>query len=230
MKRVLITVSILAVAFLNVGWITHVSNWWLSGCEISDPTITTTGSYLAVGTGGFTMKAITMGVAFPDGYGDTVLFIDAPAKSYPCIGLSGTPAGPFANSYVTLDADADSVVFGMQVPSNAILTGDAADLQFLIDFASVDTTATVTFNVKIWQYGAGYDTAALVSDTISVATDTLTIRGWFGLSSLSTGIGAVSGVDVADRLVFEISPTSAWDSGTLYGVRLKYRAGLEATE
>lgn len=235
MKKAITIAGIAVVALMLVsysgafaadpsGWITHVKNWWLESCALTDPTITyPSANYAAVSTGGHTLKCLEMGLGYVSA---TAITVTGGATPLACTGLSGVADAGSTEGYVTMDSSAaDVLLFAVTMPQTAVITGTASDLLFQFDIDESGTDTTMVWNVAIYD---GDTTAAIVSDTISI--DSGAARAWVGLQTYAGGLGTLSALTVNDRLYLRLSPVDATDSGTIYGVRMKYRAGWEVTE
>jgi len=140
------------------------------------------------------------------------------------VGLAGVDEIGATEGYVTLGEAADYLLFTMRVPSTFVDVGAATDLVIQFDMLEV-AAEEVNVDVRIFEYG---NTTPIVTDTVVVANGAA--RAWNGLVTLSTGIGAVANIDADDILLIEVTATADADDVNIYGARLKYRTGLEATQ
>lgn len=210
MKKSLALLGILIlVGLFSTGWITHVDNWWMSNCQISNPTLSVA------------EKSVTASIGYLSA---TAINASAPVSSMVSAGLSGVAESGFSEGYVQIEEVADSLVFSVQMPSNLNITGTEGDLILEFDVAQNDGLDTTTKTMVVGIYGYGNDTQALVMDTVNL--DAGVTRGLVGLTTNSAGLGNTTGIVVGQPLTVELSPLAADDTILVYGVRLRYKAGL----
>lgn len=222
MVTLVLIATLLGATSASAAWLTHVNNWWVSNSQITDPELSwPSGNYAAISTGGHTLKKIEMGIGYVSASAITV----TGATPLACTGLSGVADAGATEGYVTMDSSADVLLFAVQMPPTSVVTGAAGDLVFEFDVDENGTDTTMVLTVTIYD---GDSTTAIASDSVSI--DTGTARGWFGLQTYAGGLGALSTVTVNDRFYIKVAPQGATDVCNIYGVRMKYRAGLEVTE
>ena len=224
MVTLVLIVTLLGATSASAAWLTHVNNWLVSNSQITDPDLSwPSGNYAAISTGGHTLKKLEMGIGYVSA---TAITVTGGATPLACTGLSGVADAGSTEGYVTMDSSAaDVMLFAVQMPQTAIITGAAGDLVLEFDVDESGTDTTMVLAVTIYD---GDSTGAIASDSISI--DTGTARGWVGLQTYSGGLGALATVTVNDRFYIKVAPQDATDVCNIYGVRLKYRAGLEVTE
>lgn len=166
---------------------------------------------------------------YPIGYlSATVARVGGGAEPLLCAGLAGVDEIGSTQGYVTLSEDADFLRFRFALPETFIDTGTTTDLviQFYVDEQM--TIDAVTYDVAIYEFGA---TTPIITDQITMTYGQAT--GWIDLVTLSTGIGADTDIDADDILIITLSPESnpvAPHNANIYGCRIKYATGIEATE
>lgn len=143
-------------------------------------------------------------------------------------GLSGIEEIGSTQGYIRMDNKNDIMRFRFHLPETFVDLGDANDLllQFYVD--DQVTSDAATYDVSIYEFGS----------TTPIITDTFTAKygmtaGWVDLDTNSTGIGNDSDIDADDILVVVVTAEVggvARDQADIYGCRIRYRAGIEATE
>ncbi len=149
----------------------------------------------------------------------------ANAGGFACIGLAAGVAESLAvEGYTMVDDLADMLYVTMPIPSTFIDAGAVGDLVLEFD---VHEQGGVECNIgiRVFEYG---NTTPIVDDQL-VITDT-DARQWEPLVTLSSGIGGVADIDADDILMIEITGIADEDDFDVYGVRLTYRVGIEATQ
>jgi len=141
-----------------------------------------------------------------------------------CVGLAGVDELGSTEGYVTLAEAADFLRFTVQVPSTFVDGGSAADLILSFDLHEQDA-AEGNYDVRVFEYG---NTTPIITDTVVVANGAG--RAWNGLVTLSTGIGADADIDADDILLVEFTINTDNDDVNVYGARLQYKVGLQATQ
>lgn len=167
---------------------------------------------------------------FPISYtSTTVAEVGGDAQSLGCSGLAaGATEVGSTQGYVQMMENADTLRFRFRLPQTFVDTGEQEDL--IIQFHALEQTTVdaITYDVSIYEYG----------NTTPIFTDTFTLfngdsQQWYNLDTYATGIGDDSDIDSDDVLVVVIScedSSSQMNKANIYGVRLKYRAGIYATE
>jgi hypothetical protein len=117
------------------------------------------------------------------------------------------------------------MIFSMVVPPTFVDGGNAQDLVLQFD---ITESAGEEMNLDVVVYELG-STTAIITDTVAVPNGTAA-RTWSGLATLLNGIGAVAGIDADDVLIISVSPVSDNDDCNVFGARLKYRCGIQATQ
>ena len=124
--------------------------------------------------------------------------------------------------YTEVDDAADLLLFTMPIPPLFVANGAAGDLVLELDI-NEQAAEECNIDVRIFEYG---NTTPKVVDTILIADGAG--RGWSVLITLSSGIGAL--FDADDILLIEVTCTADTDDFFIYGARLKYNVGIEATQ
>lgn len=227
MKKQLTLVGFgLLALFVCTGWITHVNNWWISSSQLTDCELSWPSSgYMTFSTGGYTLKSLDMGVGYVSATGMT---ITAPAIPLASVGLSGTPDAGSVEGSLSLGVS-DSMAFCVPIPQTMAITGTAGDLMLFFDGVKpAAVPATDTCSVLRVQIYDGDSTTAIVTDLVTF--DSGASRAHVGLTAYAGGLGALASITSNDRLYVVVTPVDVDDTATVYGVRLKYRAGMEVTE
>lgn len=170
-----------------------------------------------------TKKRIVMPISYVSA---TEIRVGSPGFPALCTGLAGVDWIGTSLGYVNLSDGADFFNFGLQLPDDFVDTGLAADL--VLEFDMYEQAAEqVDLEVRIFDYN---DTTADITDTIVIANGAA--RGWVGLVTLSTGIGAQTCIEPEAVLMIEITQEGADDAEDvyIYGARLTYRTGTENTQ
>jgi hypothetical protein len=142
-----------------------------------------------------------------------------------CVGLAaGADEIGSTEGYTQIDDAADFCRFSFPLPVDFVDTGTQADLiiQFDIDEQAAEEC---NIDVRLFEYG---NTTAILTDTIVIANGAG--RGWQSLVTNAAGIGNDADIDGDDVLMVEITSTADADDFNLYGCRLTYRVGVEATQ
>lgn len=149
-----------------------------------------------------------------------------------CVGLAaGVAEIGSTEGYVEYDDAADFIRYAITLPDDFVDTGLQADLIITWDIHEQHAgggDTNVDIDVNIYEYDGSANTTALVTDTIDVA-DTVG-RALNGLVTLSGGIGDDAELQAGDVLIFELTGTADTDDFNLYGMKLSYRVGIQATE
>ena len=148
--------------------------------------------------------------------------------SLACVGLdAGVAEVGSTEGYVATTDETDIIKFILPLPDDFIDTGTAADLVISFD---IDEQAGEECNITvvIYEYDGAANTTAIVTDAL-VVTNNQT-RAFYTLNTLSGGMGAVAELDQGDSLIFVVNGVAAADDFHLYGLRLVYRVGLQATQ
>ncbi|KKL69137.1 hypothetical protein LCGC14_2117980, partial [marine sediment metagenome] len=152
------------------------------------------------------------------------IMIDAPGAPYICTGLeAGISEAGTTEGKATCNDDADIILFSIQLPELMYDTDTIEDLVLEFDIDEVDIGGTV--DVDVFQYG---DLSAEISDVITIAN--ASGRSWKGLTTLSSGIGAVANIDQGDVFLVRLSPANGTSDFDIWGVRLTYRVGIDNTD
>ena len=152
------------------------------------------------------------------------IMIDAPGAPYICTGLeAGISEAGTTEGKATCNDDADIILFSIQLPELMYDTDTIEDLVLEFDIDEVDIGGTV--DVDVFQYG---DLTAEISDVITIAN--ASGRSWKGLTTLSSGIGAVANIDQGDVFLVRLSPADGTSDFDIWGVRLTYRVGIQNTD
>lgn len=167
---------------------------------------------------------------FPVSYTSaTVAEVGGDAQALGCAGLGagateiGTTAG-----YVRMAENADILRFRFRLPQTFVDTGNQDDLILQIHATEQTTEDAITYDVAIYEYGS---TTPIFEDTFTLFNGDS--KQWYNLDTYAAGIGDDADIDGDDVLIITISPE---DSGTqtnaadIHAIRLKYRAGIFATE
>ena len=210
------------------GSFVEVLNLTTAGVLQIDSDLTVSGGDISSGTAvgmKFTTNSLTTRYAYmPISYvSATEARIGGIGLGNLCVGLAGVDEIGSTEGYVTLGEAADFLRFTAQLPPNFVDGGSAADLVLEFDLLEQDA-AEGNYDVRIFEYG---NTTPIITDTIVVANGAS--RAWSGLVTLSTGIGADADIDADDLLLIEITATSDDDNVNVYGARLTYKVGVQAT-
>jgi hypothetical protein len=142
-----------------------------------------------------------------------------------CVGLAaGADEIGSTEGYTQIDDAADFCRFSFPLPIDFVDTGTQADLIIQFDIAE-QAAEECNIDVRLFEYG---NTTAILTDTIAIADGAG--RGWQSLVTNATGIGNDADIDGDDVLMVEITSTADADDFNLYGCRLTYRVGVEATQ
>ncbi len=150
------------------------------------------------------------------------------ADSLACVGLdAGQVELGSTEGYVATTDETDIIKFILPLPDDFIDTGTAGDLIIYFD---VDEQAGEECNITvvIYEYDGAANTTAIVTDALTVTNNQT--RAFYTLNTLSGGMGAVAELDQGDSLIFVVNGVAAADDFHLYGLRLVYRVGLQATQ
>ncbi len=128
--------------------------------------------------------------------------------------------------YVSLGDDEDILIFSIPLPDDFVDTGTQADLNIEFDI-SEQAAEECNMDVRIFEYDDTANITAIITDTIVAANDNT--RAWKTLVTNSTGIGNEADLTAGDHLIIEITATADADDFFIYGIRLTYRVGLQAT-
>jgi len=182
--------------------------------------------YMTISTDSKTHKYRIMGVSYVSA---TVMDIDQPGHGLVCTGLSGSSQAYGTEGNVHIADTGDTMLFTIQLPETFVDVGSASDLIIEFDINEQIIGDSMDLRVHIYDYG---DTVPDISDTVQLDSDAeIATREWAGLQTLSDGIGADTCVAADNVLTIALFPeTDSGDSGYIYGIRLKYRVGIEVTE
>jgi len=154
----------------------------------------------------------------------TAITIGAPGGPLPCVGLAaGAAEIGTTEGYIFSNDAADFTRFTWQLPDDWIDTGSAAELAFEFDVLEQRGGEDITIDVRFFEYG---NTTAIYTDTITVV-DT-TPRGWATLDTNT--LGSDADIGPGDTLIVEVTGTTDDMDFYLYGVRCKYRMGIQKVE
>lgn len=128
--------------------------------------------------------------------------------------------------YVSVGDDEDILLFSIPLPDDFVDTGTQADLIMEFDI-SEQAAEECNMDIRIFEYDGTANIAAIITDTIVAANDNT--RAWKGLVTNSAGIGNEADIEGGDELIIEITATADADDFFIYGMRLTYRVGLQAT-
>jgi len=145
-----------------------------------------------------------------------------------CVGLTaGAAETGSTEGYVGIDDAADFLRFEIQVPDYFVDTGVQGDVivQFDIDEQAAEEC---NIDVRIFEYDDATNTTAILTDTIVADNDGT--RAWKSLVSNAAGIGNESDLSAEDTLIFEITSATDADDFNLYGMRILWRVGIQATQ
>jgi hypothetical protein len=110
------------------------------------------------------------------------------------------------------------------MPDTWIDTGTQADLVLAFDILEV-AAEEVNIDIRIFEKG---NVSPILVDTLVVANGAG--RAYVPLVTNATGIGNDTDIDGDDTLLIELTSTADADDFRIYGVRLTYRVGLQATQ
>ena len=127
-------------------------------------------------------------------------------------------AGTLTLGVVKSEAAADFIRWSCQVPTTFVDTGTATDL--ILEIEANETVSGATVACDVYAYGG---TTPIVEGNFSLTEADGKI--WYTLN-----LGADADIDADDILIIELVQAGADDDFDLYGYRLKYRVGIEATE
>jgi len=128
--------------------------------------------------------------------------------------------------YAAVGDDEDVLIFSIPLPDDFVDTGTQADLIIEFDI-SEQAAEECNIDIRIFEYDAVANATAIITDTVVAANDAT--RAWKGLVTNSAGIGNEADLDSGDHLIIEITATADADDFNIYGIRLTYRVGLQAT-
>jgi hypothetical protein len=122
--------------------------------------------------------------------------------------------------FIVMNDSTDYIIFYMNLPETFYYDGTAADLTLGLDLSEGAAHAgTDTWTVTY--YEDGLETGAMISQNLSMNA---TARGWVE----DTAIGADASITGANKvLIIKVAPSTSNDDGRLYGMRLKYRPGID---
>jgi len=150
----------------------------------------------------------------------TAIYVGAPAAPTACVGLTaGSAELGGTEGYVTVDDDEDFLRFTWQLPETFIDTGVAGELTFEFDIHE-QAAEECNIDIRIFEYG---NTAVIYTDTLTVANGAA--RAWVALDTDT--LGSDADIGPGDSLLVEITSTTDNDDFNIYGVRCKYRFGLQ---
>jgi len=142
-----------------------------------------------------------------------------------CVGLTaGVEDIGTAEGYVDVDDAADFLRFSIPMPDTWIDTGTQADLVLAFDILEI-AAEEVNIDIRIFEKG---NVSPILVDTLVVANGAG--RAYVPLVTNATGIGNDTDIDGDDTLLIELTSTADADDFRIYGVRLTYRVGLQATQ
>jgi hypothetical protein len=145
-----------------------------------------------------------------------------------CVGLgAGAAEVGSTEGYVQSDTDTDYIRYWVSLPGDFVDAGAVTDLVLSWDIDE-QAAAAGTIDVLIYEYDGNANTTAIVTDTIEFANDGT--RQMLTLNTLSTGIGAAAELGNGDALLIVLSQDHTDDDFNLYGMKMVYRVGLQATE
>lgn len=195
--------------------------------SIDGGTIATNDARFCVKTGTTNHRYKYYGVSYNDA-ATLIPVVTGGASALRSVGLAAGVADiGSAEGYVAIGDAADHLIIAIPMPDTFIDTGTQADLVLSFDIAEQSGLSQATATVNIYQRGAA--TANIIAgDTIVIANGAA--RAFNNLQTNSTGIGNDVELDEEDTIVIDISPNSAADDFNVYGVRMKYRYGLEASQ
>lgn len=142
-----------------------------------------------------------------------------------CVGLTaGVEDIGTAEGYTDVDDDEDFLRFSIPMPDTWIDTGTQADLVLAFDILEI-AAEEVNIDIRIFEKG---NVSPILVDTLVVANGAG--RAYVPLVTNATGIGNDTDIDGDDTLLIELTSTADADDFRIYGVRLTYRVGLQATQ
>jgi len=146
-----------------------------------------------------------------------------------CVGLDGGAAEiGTTEGYVSIGDDADFLRFVMPIPC---LWVDTAQTESLIVSFDIHEQAGEECNIDVRIFECGTNLSAIITDTL-VITDG-DARQWEPLVTYAAGIGAAAQTTLTaddSYLIIEITPTADTDDFYVYGARLLYQTGIQATQ
>lgn len=151
--------------------------------------------------------------------GATEITIGAPGAPLVCVDLAGVAEAGSTEGYASLDAEGDVLRFTWQLPETFIDTSVAGELTFEFDIKE-EAAEECNIDVRIFEYG---DTTSIYTDTLTIADGTA--RAWVSLDTDT--LGSDADVGPGDTFVVEVTATAGADNFYIYGVRCKYRVGLQ---
>jgi len=141
------------------------------------------------------------------------------------VGLAAGVAEIFATEgYTMIDTETDFLFITMPIPSTFVDAGAVGDLILAFDIEE-QTDEECNIDIRVFEYG---NTTPIVTDTLAIGNGDA--RQWELLVTLATGIGADADIGADDILMIEITSTAGGDDFDIYGIRLEYRVGIEATQ
>lgn len=143
-----------------------------------------------------------------------------------CVGLDGGAAEiGTTEGYVSVGDDEDFLRFVIPIPCLWVDSGQTTSLVISFDVHE-KAGEECNIDVRIFEYG---NTTEIVSDTLLI--DDGDPRQWEPLVTLATGFGAVATLTADDSyLVVEITSNADGDDFWIYGAKLLYQTGIQATQ
>ena len=143
-----------------------------------------------------------------------------------CVGLEvGVQDTGDVEGYTAVGDATDFLRFAIPIPSLWVDSGQTTSLVISFDCWE-KASENVDVNVFIYEYG---NETPIVTDTL-LLTDT-DARQWYPLITLATGFGAVATLTGDDAyLTIVLTVDAAGDDFWIYGARLLYQTGLQATQ
>jgi hypothetical protein len=184
--------------------------------------VTSTNAYIPVATNSKDHAYCYIPISY---VGATQCRVGAPGSDNVCVGLTaGADEIGSTEGYAEVDDANDFLRFTIQLPDTFVDTGTAADLILAFDVNEA-AAEDCNIDVRIFEYG---NTTPIITDTIIIADGAG--RGFVGLTTLSTGIGADADISGDDSLLVELTCNADTDDFLIYGARLTYRVGIQSTQ
>ena len=165
----------------------------------------------------------TMRISLHTAQASAELRIDSPGSPLFSVGLGGVVEIGTTTGYVEVADAGDIIRYSVQLPEAWLDLGNTQDMLFRF-YIHEQGAGQCVIDVNIYEFN---NTTAIITDTIVINDGAA--AAWVNLIVLATGIGATTGLDPGDTLVFVLTPHDGGDDFRLYGTRMLYRMGLETT-
>jgi hypothetical protein len=166
------------------------------------------------------------------GYTSATQCIVCPGQGLTCVDLgAGAAETGSTEGFCQVDDAADFLRFMISLPDDFVDTGTQADLVLQFDIHEQHAgggDATCNIDLSIYEYDGDANVNAIISDTMAIAD--AQARQLESLVTNSTGIGNEADLDAGDILIIELTGNADTDDFNIYGMKMSYRVGLQATE